>query len=160
MSEYGKELREKQKLRHIYNLRENQFRNYVEEVLEGNPENFSESLIRRLEQRLDNVVFRLGLAKSRPQARQLVSHGHFLVNGDKVNIPSMQLEEGDEVSVKSSSASKKLFKNLRSRLENYEIPDWLKLDRENLKGQLIGVPSLDAISIPVEVSTIFEFYSR
>lgn len=160
LSEYGKELREKQKLKHIYNLRENQFRNYVEQVLEGNPENFSESLVRKLEQRLDNVVFRLGLAKSRPQARQLVSHGHFLVNDQQVDIPSMQLGMDDKVAVKPSSADKKLFKNLRSRLENYEIPDWLKLDRENLEGQLIGVPSLDAISIPVKISTIFEFYSR
>lgn len=160
LSEYGKELREKQKLRHMYNLSENQFRNYVEQVLEGNPENFSESLIRKLEQRLDNVVFRLGLAKSRPQARQLVTHGHFSVNDDQVNVPSRQLEEGDTVAIRSSSEDKKVFKNLESRLKNYEVPGWLKLDRVNLEGEVIGTPSLDEISISVKVPTIFEFYSR
>lgn len=160
LSEYGKELREKQKMKYMYNLSENSFRNYVEEVLEGNPENFSESLIRKLEQRLDNVIFRLGLAKSRPQARQLVTHGHFSVNGEHVNIPSRQLEEGDTVSIKSSSSDKRVFKNLKNRLENYEVPNWLKLDRANFKGEVIGSPSVEELSVSVKVPAIFEFYSR
>ncbi|MEF8847236.1 MAG: 30S ribosomal protein S4 [Candidatus Paceibacterota bacterium] len=160
LSEYGKELREKQKLKHMYNLSENKFRNYVEEVLEGNPENFSESLIRKLEQRLDNVIFRLGLAKSRAQARQLVTHGHFSVNGDHVNVPSRKLEEGDKVSIRSSSSDKNVFKNLKNRLEGYNPPSWLNLDQSNFEGEVIGSPSVEDLSVSVKVPSIFEFYSR
>lgn len=160
LSEYGKELREKQKLKHMYNLSEDKFRNYVEDVLEGNPENFSESLIRKLEQRLDNVIFRLGLAKSRAQARQLITHGHFSVNGGNVNVPSRKLEEGDKVSIRSSSSDKKVFKNLKNRLEGYNPPSWLDLNQASFEGEVIGSPSVEDLSVSVKVPSIFEFYSR
>jgi len=160
LSEYGKELKEKQKLKNMYNLSEDRFRNYVEKVLEGNPENFSESLIRNLEQRLDNVIFRLGLAKSRAQARQLLTHGHFSVNEEHVNVPSYQVEEGDKISIRPSSSDKKVFKNLKNRLEGYEPPSWLNLNRDQFEGEVIGTPSLEELTVSVKVPAIFEFYSR
>lgn len=161
LSEYGRELREKQKLKNFYGLKESKFRNYVEEVLEKRgTTNSSQLLIEKLETRLDNVVFRLGLASSRAEGRQLISHGHFMVNDRKVDIPSYQVEEGDKISIKDSSKKKKVFKNLPTKLKNYEAPSWLVVHKQKLEGEVEGKPSLEEISIPVKVSSIFEFYSR
>lgn len=161
-SEYGKELREKQKLKNWYNLKEKQFRNYVKEVLEkrGRVEDAGNLLIKKLESRLDNVVFRMGFALSRSQARQFVSHGHFLVNGRKNDIPSRQVKKGDIISLHPSSVGKTIFKDLKTNLKKYQPPSWIKLNPEKLEGEIIGGPSLDEAAPPAEISAVFEYYSR
>lgn len=162
VSEYGKELREKQKLKEWYNLRERQFRNYVKSALgqRHKAENAAELLVRMLETRLDNVVFRLGIAFSRKQARQMVSHGHFLVNGKPVNVPSRQLKVGDSVKIKPSSLKKPGFQNVSGRLKKQKTPGWLTLDAEKLEGKVAALPSFEEATPPAEISSIFEFYSR
>jgi len=162
LSEYGKELREKQKLRYWYNLNERQFRKYVKEVLEkrGKVEDAGALLIRKLESRLDNVVFRMGFVSSRVQARQVVSHGHFLVNGKKVNIPAYQVKRGDKITLHSRSSKKTIFRNLPTTLKKHKPPSWVELNIEKLEGKIISQPNLEEAIPPAEISTIFEFYSR
>lgn len=162
ISEYGKELREKQKLKNWYNLEERQFRKYVREVLasQRKVEDVGNLLIKKLESRLDNVVFRLGFVSSRAQARQVVSHGHFLVNGKKVNIPSCQIKKGDKITLRPDSRKKTIFQNLSSTLKKYKPPSWIELNAEKLEGEIIEDPTLEEAAPPVEISAIFEFYSR
>lgn len=162
LSEFGKELREKQKLRNWYNLNERQFKRYVKEVLKkrGKVEDAATLLIRKLESRLDNVIFRLGFASSHPQAQQLISHGHFLVNGKPVNIPSYSLKKGDKISIHPQSKKKGIFQNLPSLLKKHQPPSWLQLDREKMEGKVIAFPSLEEVAPPAEISAIFEYYSR
>ncbi len=162
ISEYGKELNEKQKLKNWYNLREKQFRNYVKEVLgrRGKVEDAGALLIKKLERRLDNVVFRLGFASSRVQARQIVNHNHFLVNGKRVNIPSYQVKKGDRISLKPSSQKKTIFQDLPTVLKKHKPPSWIELDAKKLEGKIISEPTLEEAAPPVEISSIFEFYSR
>ena len=161
-SEYGKELSEKQKLRNWYNLRERQFRKYVKEVLEkrGKVEDAGTLLIRKLESRLDNVVFRMGFTSSRVQARQIVNHGHFLVNEKKVNIPSYQVKKGDKISLRVSSHKKTIFQNIPTILKKYQAPSWIKINIEKLEGEIVGQPNLEEAAPPAEISTIFEYYSK
>jgi len=162
LSEYGKQLREIQKLKSWYNLRERQFKKYVKEVLakRGKVEDLGEILIRLLEKRLDNVIFRLGFATSRSQARQLVNHGHFLVNKRSVNIPSYQVRKGDMISIKPQKVKRANFQNLKNLLKKHNLPSWLRLDLEKLEGKVIGEPTLEEAAPPVEISSIFEYYSR
>ncbi len=162
LTEYGKELREKQKLKNWYNLREKQFSRYIKEALgkRGKAEDVSTLLIEKLESRLDNVVFRLGFASSRSQARQLVNHSHFLVNGKRVNIPSFQTKKGDKISLNVKSGGKNVFQNIKPGLKKYKPPSWLKLNPESMEGEIISSPSLEEVSPPAEISSIFEFYSR
>lgn len=162
LSEYGKELREKQKLRNWYNLAERQFKNYVKEVLEkrGGSEDTATLLIRKLEKRLDNVVFRLGFTVSRFQARQMIVHGHFIVNGKVVNTPGYLVKKGDKITISPSSHKKTLFQNLPSLLKKHKSPSWLELNGEKIEGKVVGEPSLEEAAPPVEISAIFEFYSR
>jgi small subunit ribosomal protein S4 len=161
-SEYGKALREKQKLKNWYNLKERQFKNYVKKTLKrrGRVEDTSSLLIKILESRLDNVVFRLGFANSRAQAQQLVSYGHFLVNGKSIDTPSCLVKKGDIVSIKAQKTKKAIFQNLKNLLKKYKTPSWLALDVEKLEGKVIGEPSLEEAAPPVEISVIFEFYSK
>lgn len=161
-SEYGKALREKQKLKNWYNLKERQFKNYVKKILKrrGRVKNTSSLLIKILESRLDNVVFRLGFANSRTQAQQLVSYSHFLVNGKSINIPSYLVKKGDIVTLKPQKAKKTIFQNLKNLLKKYKTSSWLVLDAEKLEGKIVGEPSLEEAAPPVEISAIFEFYSR
>jgi small subunit ribosomal protein S4 len=161
-SEYARQLREKQKLKAIYGLRERQFKKYVKEVLEkrGKVPDASEALIKILESRLDNVVFRLGFAKSRAQARQLISHSHFMVNNRSVNIPSYQVKKGDVIKLKPQKTKKVIFEQLKILLKNHKPPSWLKLDPEKLEGEVIGEPTLKEVAPPVEISKIFEYYSK
>ncbi|MGD0576962.1 MAG: 30S ribosomal protein S4 [Candidatus Staskawiczbacteria bacterium] len=161
-SEYKKSLEEKQTLKKWYGLSEKQFKKYVKETLEkmGKVDDVSAELIRRLEKRLDNVIFRLGFAKSRIMARQLVSHGYFSINGKPVNIPSYQLEKDDTVSVKENKKAKGVLKELSETLKKQEVPSWLQLNKEKLEAKTIGEPSLDEVKPPAEISLIFEFYSR
>jgi len=166
LSEYGKELRDKQKLRKWYGLSEKQFSNYVKDVLDrvhsssSMTENPAEGLIRKLETRLDNIVFRLGFAVNRVQARQMVSHRHFLVNGKPVNIPSFSLRKGDRISVRPSSQEKEIFKKLDASLKKYQEPSWLHLDKSKIEGEVVALPALEEVAPPAEISSIFEFYSR
>jgi len=162
LSDYGKALREKQKLKNWYNLEEKQFKNYVKKILEkrGKVADPSELLIKTLESRLDNVVFRLGFTNSRAQAKQLVSHGHFLVNGRSIDIPSCLVKKGDIVSLKPQKAKKIIFQNLKNLLKKHKTQNWLALDTEKLEGKVIAEPSFEETAPPVEVSAIFEFYSR
>jgi len=162
LSEYGKELREKQKLRNWYGLKERQFRKYVKGVLakRGKVEDAGDLLIRLLESRLDNVVYRMGFASSRRQARQVITHGHFLVNGKKVNIPSFQVKKGDKISLNPGSSKKSLFQNLSTILKRHTPPSWIKLNVEKLEGEITGEATLEESAPPAEISAIFEYYSR
>ena len=161
-SEYGKALKEKQKLKNWYNLGERQFKNYVKKILEkrGRAGNATSSLIKILENRLDNIVFRLGFADSRPRAQQLVSHGHFSVNGRPIKVPSYSAKKGDVILIKEQKAKKIVFQNLKNTLKKHKVPDWLELDIEKLKGMVKGEPDSEEAAPPVEISAIFEYYSR
>ncbi len=154
LSEFGIQLREKQKLKRIYGLLERQFRKYVKEA-QKKKTNTEDALIQFLETRLDNVVFRLGFGKSRPQARQMVSHKHVLVNGKRVNIPSYRLATGDTVTLDSITQTEELKKHLE---ENAETPSYL--ERQNLSGKLLRLPVREDVSNPVDYQLVIEFYSR
>ena len=162
LSEYGKELREKQKLRTWYNLKERPFKRYAKEILslKQRKEDAATLFVRKLENRLDNVIFRLGFATSRRQARQLISHRHFKVNGRSVNVASFEVRKGDIIEIDNKSKSKSVFKNILLVLKKYQPPSWLRLDVDELKGEVIGQVSLDEASPPGEISLIFELYSK
>lgn len=164
ISDYGKGLMEKQKLRNWYNLSEEQFSKHVKSILDGKRSqteiNTGDQLIKILESRLDNVVCRMGFAPSRSEARQIVNHGHFIVNGKKVDIPSYKLKKGDEIEVKANSKEKKKFQNIKASLKGFNPPSWISLDKNNMKGKVIDLPSAEEANIPVETSVIFEFYSK
>jgi small subunit ribosomal protein S4 len=161
-SEYKKSLTEKQILKRWYGVSEKQFKRYVEETLAkmGKVDDVSAELIRKLEKRLDNVVFRAGFAKTRSQARQMVSHGFFNVNGRKVDVPSFIVEKDDVVAIKESKKKKPVFKAVTDQLKSKEVPVWLNLDKTKLQATAIGEPTLDEVKPPAEISLIFEFYSR
>ncbi|PIU46950.1 30S ribosomal protein S4 [bacterium (Candidatus Gribaldobacteria) CG07_land_8_20_14_0_80_33_18] len=169
VSEYGKGLIEKQKLKSWYNLSETQFKNYIKKILTKKPFPFSagqkvedveEALIKKIEKRLDNVIFRLGFTNSRFQARQLVSHCYFKVNGKPVNIPSFQVKKGDIITLKESKRQKTFFKNLLTYQKKSEIPSWLQLSENKTEGKVVGEPSYKESGAPAEILTIFEFYSK
>ena len=161
-SEYKKSLEEKQTLKKWYGLSERQFKKYVKQTLSkmGKVDDVSAELIRRLEKRLDNVIFRLGFAKSRAQARQLVSHGYFLINSKPVNIPSYEVKKDDIISIKENKKQKGVLKELSTSLKRQEVPAWLLLNKEKLEAKTAGEPNLDEVKPPAEISLIFEFYSR
>jgi small subunit ribosomal protein S4 len=161
-SEYAKELSEKQKIKNWYNLREKQFSNYVQGVLRkrNQKEDAGTALIKKLELRLDNIVFRLGFAASRKTARQLVGHGHFTVNSRKVDVPSFQAKKGDKISVRPSSSNKAFFKNVLPALKKHQAPSWIKFNPDKLEAEITGEPSLEEASLPGEISAVFEFYSK
>ncbi|MCS7251438.1 MAG: 30S ribosomal protein S4 [Anaerolineae bacterium] len=158
-SDYGLQLREKQKLRRIYGVLERQFRRYFEVALRARGMTGALLLI-LLERRLDNVVYRLGFASSRAQARQLVRHGHFEVNGRKVDIPSYHVKPGDVIRVRDSSREKEYFKSIAERLEDHRPPPWLQLTLEDLSGRVLRLPVREEIDTRVQEHLIVEFYSR
>lgn len=159
LSEYGMQLREKQKARRIYGVLERQFRNYFERA-ERQPGVTGENLLRLLERRLDNVVYRLGLATSRQEARQLVLHGHFRLNGRKVNIPSLLVRVGDEIEVREKSRESSRIKELMERAADRTPPAWLEYDANQARGRVVAFPTRDQIDIPVKEQMIVELYSR
>jgi small subunit ribosomal protein S4 len=161
-TEYALQLQEKQKLKLIYNLSERQFKRYVKEVLEkrGKIRDAEEAFVQLLEKRLDNVIFRLGFAVSRAQARQLVSHGFFLVNKKSINIPSYRVKVGDVISVKPQKLSKVIIKNIKNSIKDKKPPSWLEINPETLEGRVLKEPSLVEAQVPVDISKIFEFYSK
>ena len=156
ISEYGTQLREKQKTKRFYGVLEKQFRNTFEkaERMQGKT---GENLLKLLELRFDNVIYRMGFAQSRAQARQLVSHGHFTVNGKKANIPSMFLKVGDEIAVKDTSKKSAAFENLSSR----PVPAWLSVDAEALKGKISVAPERADVDLAdLKETLIVELYSK
>ncbi len=159
LSEYGIQLREKQKVKRMYGLLERQFRRYFERA-ERSKGVTGEVLLQLLERRLDNVVYRLGLASSRREARQIVRHGHIQVNGRKVDIPSYLVREGDEIAVRESSRGLARFKELAESVGSRPIPAWLSLDEESMKGTVLRVPAREDIEAPIKEHLIVELYSR
>ncbi len=158
-SDYALQLRAKQKARRVYGILERQFRRYFEHA-QRQPGLTGVNLLIMLERRLDNVIYRLGFADSRAQARQLVRHGHFAVNNAKVDIPSFLVKVGDVISVRDSSRSTTYFKELAQRLDGTRIPGWLSLDAANLAGTVISAPSRDDVDVTLNEQLIVEYYSR
>ncbi|TAM82964.1 MAG: 30S ribosomal protein S4 [Acidobacteria bacterium] len=156
---YGIQLREKQKVRRLYQILENQFRNYFEKAASRKGVT-GETLLLMLEQRLDNVVYRLGLATSRAEARQLVRHGHIEVSGEKVNIPSFHVIPGQEIAVREKSRKLDSIQRSLDLSGNRGVPLWLALDRENLKAQVVSVPKREDVNFPIQEQMIVELYSK
>lgn len=159
VSEYGIQLREKQKAKRIYGILETQFRNYFEKA-DRQQGITGENLLRLLERRLDNVVYRLGFGASRTEARQLVRHGHFLVNGQKVNIPSFLIKVGQEITVKEGSKESPRIKELAQLAATKTVPAWLELNAEKMAAKIVAIPSREEIDVPVQEHLIVELYSR
>ena len=159
MREYGMQMREKQKTRRYYGVLEKQFKNYYEEAArkEGMT---GENLLVLLERRLDNVVFRMGLAESHRDARQLVLHAHFTLNGKKVNIPSILVKPGDVISVKESSRDSAKIKGLAEALESKNAPKWLDVDKTNLQAKVVSFPAREDIDFDFNEQLIVELYSK
>ena len=158
-SDYGQQLREKQKAKRFYGVLESQFRGYFEQA-ERRPGQTGENLLSILESRLDNVVYRLGFAMSRAEARQMVSHGHFTGNGRKVNIPSYQVKPGMIVALKESSRSLEKFKANVEANSFRPVPKWLEYDANNMMAKVTAVPARDDIDLPIEEHLIVELYSK
>ena len=158
-SEYATQLTERQKVKFVYGIQEKQFRNYYEKAAkhEGNT---GDNLLSLVERRLDNVVYRLGFANSRRQARQLVNHGHFTVNGTRVNIPSYMIKTGDVVAVCEKSVSNAFFKNLKEADAFVAAPKWLDRDKNTLQGKVIAMPTQADIDFDIAVHLIVELYSK
>ncbi len=158
VSEYGTQLREKQKLRRMYGMMESQFSKYF--VIADKQKGITgENLLSLLEYRFDNVIYRLGFATSRPQARQLVRHGHFSVNGKTVTIPSYIVSSGDEISVRQKSREMNLFKDIASA-GVHVTPEWLQTDLATLTGKVLSVPTREQIDVNVQEHMIVEYYSK
>ena len=159
MSEYGLQLREKQKAKFIYGVLEKPFRNYFENAQRMNGMT-GDNLMILLESRLDNVVFRMGFARTRREARQIVDHKHVLVNGKQVNIPSYLIKAGDTVEIKEAKKSSPRYKEIVEVTGGRMVPDWLEVDQENLKGTVKELPAREAIEVPVDEMLIVELYSK
>ena len=157
MSDYGLQLREKQRAKFVYGVQEKQFRNTFEKAAKKKGIT-GENLLIMLEKRLDNVVYRMGLSTTRREARQLVTHSHFLVNGKKVNIPSYLVKPGDVIKVREKSLSSPKFQEIKDMTVG--IPAWLSVDRDKLEGKVLADPTRDQIDTPIEEHLIVELYSK
>ena len=158
-SDYRMQLRAKQKTRRVYGVLEKQFRRYFAQAI--NQKGLTGvNLLIILESRLDNVVYRLGLASSRNQARQLISHGHFDVNGVKTNVPSYLVNPGDIITVRESSRQKAIFKEIAQALNDGRVPDWLDLNASNLSGRVVSLPTREHVDATLNEQLVVEFYSR
>ena len=159
MSEYGLQLREKQKAKFIYGVLEKPFRNYFKKASKM-PGQTGENLMILLERRLDNVVFRMGYARTRKEARQIVDHKHVLVNGKQVNIPSYLIKAGDVIEIKEGCKSSQRYKDIVEVTGGRTVPSWLEADQENLKGEIKELPKREEIDVPVDEMLIVELYSK
>ncbi|HEY5091468.1 MAG TPA: 30S ribosomal protein S4 [Polyangia bacterium] len=159
VSEYGRQLREKQKMRRYYGVLETQFQNYFREAQRVRGKTGA-TFLQILERRLDNVIYRLGFASDHAEARQLVRHGHFLINGHRVDIPSFLCRSGDQIEVKDGS--KKITRVLESlgAVDRRGVPKWLELDKDNFKGKLTALPAREDLTLPIREQLIVELYSR
>ena len=158
-SEYAMQLQEKQKVKFIYGILEKQFHSYYEKAAKA-PGQTGAVLLTMVETRLDNVAFRTGFCKTRREARQAVSHGHFTVNGKKVNIPSYLVKAGDTVEIKESCKGSDRYKSVLETTAGRLVPEWLESDQENLKGVVKELPTRDMIDVPVNEMLIVELYSK
>jgi small subunit ribosomal protein S4 len=159
VSEFGLQLREKQKVRKSYSVLERQFRNYFEKAEQGKGMT-GENLLRLLEMRLDNVVYRMGFASSRAQARQLVSHGHFAVNGRPTNVPSFGTKVGDRIEVRDSRRNREYFKTADQTIKAAQIPEWVSVDPSKLSGTVLSEPAREQMPLEFNEQLVVEFYSR
>ncbi|MBQ3573520.1 MAG: 30S ribosomal protein S4 [Clostridia bacterium] len=159
LSEYGTQLREKQKVRRAYGILEGQFAHYFEMAVKKEGVT-GENLLTIIESRLDNVVYRLGLAASRPEARQLVSHAHFTLNGKKINIPSYLVKPGDVIAVREKSRHSAKFDAILASTESRIVPKWLDMNRDTLEGRVIALAEREDIDMPIAEHMIVEFYSK
>ena len=157
ISEYGLQLREKQKVRNAYGLLERQFANLYEEASRSKQQT-GFALLQMLELRLDNVVYRMGIGSSRAEARQIVTHGHITVNGKKLNIPSAQVKVGDVIAIKESRQDREMFKALKEL--KIVMPKWLEFNAETLTGKILALPERDDIDLNIKENLIVEYYSR
>lgn len=161
MTEYGLQLIEKQKMRLTYNLSERQFATYVKKAMLKKGVNPAEFLYKNLESRLDNVIYRLGLVKTRPLARQVVSHGHITVNGKKLNIPSYAVALNDRIAVRAGSRERKLFTGITESIASHTVPAWLTMDAHKMEGTMVGVPRHEGESgDALNTTAVIGFYSR
>ncbi len=160
MSEYGLQLKEKQKVRNVYRLSEKQFSAYIKHASSKQGVVPTEQFFEDLEMRLDSVVYRLGFADSRSLARQIVSHGHLTVNDRKVNIPSYKVRKGDVIAVRKTSKENLLFGSLGEKLQKHKVPAWLKLDAKKMEGVVQDKPSLKESNMTFNLTLVMEFYSR
>lgn len=158
LSEFGLQLKEKQKARFAYKLSEKQFGNYINQVFKRGAS--AHALMAKLERRLDNAVYRLGFAVSRSVARQLVNHGHFYVNGRKIDIPSYEVKVNDTIEIAPTSKDLPIFKNLKEPLKKYVPPAWLTIDKETLKGQVKSLPAKEDLITSFNTNLIIEYYSK
>ncbi len=159
LSDRGVQIRQKQKVKYTYGLLERQFRRFFEEA-ERQPGITGDNLLVLLERRLDNVVYRLGFANSRSQARQLVNHGHFIVNGKKVNIPSYLVKEGDVISWHESSRKTEFFKSASEAISGKVIPGWLTLEKNQMTGRVYTMPTPGDVEATFDMASVVEYYSR
>ena len=156
---YGLQLREKQKAKRMYFAQEGQFRNYFEKAARSKGVT-GEMLLQQLERRLDNVVYRMGFAVARRQARQLVRHGHVQVNGRKVNIPSYEVDAGDEIMIRENSRKLPVLELAKEFSGHQTTPSWLEVDRENYRGRILSLPKREEINLPINEQLIVELYSK
>jgi small subunit ribosomal protein S4 len=159
LSDYGLQLAEKQKVRFSYGISEKQLRKYFAEAKKSEGAT-GYKLFEILERRLDNVVYKLGFAPSRLAARQMVNHGHFIVNGRRVKTPSYLVKKSDKLSIRPNSKNSGLFKNISQVLKKHEVPAWLRLNQKELEAEVVGLPAPDEITMPFDMQLLIEFYSR
>ena len=158
-SEYGTQLLEKQKVKFSYGVTERQFAKYIALALKNKSMNAANYLYQILETRLDNVVYKLGFVNSRAFGRQAVNHGHFTVNGKKVNVPSINVKMGDKISVRIGSQQNAIFRDMKEKMKNMKFPKWLKFDVEKLTAEVIAMPAYED-ETGMNLNTVLEFYSR
>lgn len=159
-SEFAKQLIEKQKARFTYGISERQFSRYIKEVIESKSHTPSADIYNKLETRLDNVVYRLGLTTTRQFARQAVSHGHILVNGRKLNVPSYTVKAGDQIAIREGSKSNGIFKDFEEKMKTIEVPNWLAWNIERKNASMLRNPSLEGQELLFDLSSVVEFYKR
>lgn len=157
---YGKQLIEKQKVRYTYLLTEKQFSKYAKEVINSSAKNQSEILYQLLESRIDNIVLRSGFLKTRPLAKQAVSHGHFNLNGKRINIPSIKLKKGDKVTVREGSKSKVLFADLENNVKENITPSWLRINVKEMSIEVVGDPVFNNSELHFDLQQVLEYYKR
>jgi small subunit ribosomal protein S4 len=157
-TEYGAQLMEKQKIRFSYGISERQLSNYVKKASHVKGAGTAEKLFESLESRLDNVIYKMGLGASRRATRQMVSHGHFIVNNDRVTIPSYEVKQGDVVKIREGSKTKKIFENLGARLKDYNAPAWVAFDVASMEGKILAKPKNTETFL--DLNAVLEFYSR
>lgn len=159
-TDYGLQLLEKQKARYTYLMNERQFGNYVKKAMSTKGVKAADALYALLEMRLANVVYRMGFASTRLFAKQMVTHGHIMINDKRVDIPSLQVSIGDKISIRKESAKKKMFDGFEERMKTYTVPSWIKYDSVKNVGEIQGIPKLEIGQTLFDTNAIIEFYSR